>query len=171
MKKSFLLIALFFLLSALLILSGCAKKQVLVTSNPTSSVATAEKAEPTAESAKAAVLSEIDLFESEQIFFAFDSYDLKSESREILARKAEWLKANPEISIKIEGHCDERGTAEYNLALGQRRAEAAMSYLTTLGISNARIATVSYGEMNPSYAGHDEMSWAKNRRSEFKVVR
>lgn len=177
MKKHLVLIAPLLVLSALLIVTGCAKKQV-VTSEPapapaavTSQETVPEKAEPAVTGIQATVLSEIELFESEKIFFDFDRYDLKPEAREMLTRKAAWLQAHPEFSISIEGNCDERGTTEYNLALGQRRADAAMSYLTTLGIAASRIATVSYGEMQPVAPGHDEASWAQNRRDEFKVMK
>ena len=114
---------------------------------------------------------EIKEFESTMIHFDFDKADLKPEAREILKKKAEWLLKHPEFNVRIEGYCDERGTEEYNLALGQRRAEAAKRYLIELGVSPDRITTISYGEENPIDPRHCEEAWAKNRRDEFKLIR
>lgn len=115
--------------------------------------------------------AEIDEFESRPIYFAFDEFELKPASRENLAQKANWLESHPEYSILIAGHCDERGTNEYNLALGDRRAETARKYLVNLGISEQRIETISYGEEKPAVRGHTEEAWSKNRRDEFRVIR
>jgi peptidoglycan-associated lipoprotein len=103
------------------------------------------------------------------IYFAFDRADLTEESRATLRANAEWLKANPKYRIRIEGHCDERGTIEYNLALGQRRADAARDYLVSLGVDPGRLTTISYGEERPADPGHNEEAWAKNRRAEFVI--
>ena len=84
-------------------------------------------------------------------------------------RKAEWLRENADTSIIIEGHCDERGTNAYNIALGERRAESAKAYLTDLGIDGLRLTTISYGEERPVDPGHNEEAWAKNRRAHFVV--
>ncbi len=105
----------------------------------------------------------------EDVYFAFDSAVLSGEAKENLRRKAEWLQSNAGRSVTIEGHCDERGTNEYNIALGDRRAESAKSFLTTLGIAASRMNTVSYGEERPVDQGHGESSWAKNRRAHFVV--
>lgn len=102
------------------------------------------------------------------INFDFDRYDLKPEARQILTRKAEILKQYPEIKLVVEGHCDERGTAEYNLALGERRARAAADYLVNLGVPTGKLSIVSYGKERPLDPGHNEAAWAKNRRDEFK---
>ncbi|WP_243367155.1 peptidoglycan-associated lipoprotein Pal [Fundidesulfovibrio soli] len=102
------------------------------------------------------------------IYFDLDRYDLKPESRQILTRKAEILKQYPEIKLVVEGHCDERGTAEYNLALGERRARAAADYLANLGVAASRLSIVSYGKERPLDPGHNEAAWSKNRRDEFK---
>ncbi|HUU45712.1 MAG TPA: peptidoglycan-associated lipoprotein Pal [Acidobacteriota bacterium] len=101
------------------------------------------------------------------IYFDFDKYNLRADAREALDRNAELMRANPDLKIVIEGHCDERGTDEYNLALGERRAKAARDYLTRLGIDAARITVISYGEERPVSLGHDEGSWRLNRRGEF----
>jgi peptidoglycan-associated lipoprotein len=107
----------------------------------------------------------------EKIYFNFDSADLSKEARDTLARNAGVLTRTlyPEIKVRIEGNCDERGSAEYNLALGERRANAAAKYLTTLGVKQNRISTVSYGKERPAAQGNDETAWSKNRRDEFII--
>ncbi len=105
----------------------------------------------------------------ERIHFDFDDYSLKEEAKTILTKHAQWLKEHPTVRLVIEGHCDERGTSEYNMALGQKRAESAKKYLVELGIDSGRIETVSFGEEVPLDPGHTEEAWAKNRRAEFVV--
>jgi peptidoglycan-associated lipoprotein len=106
-------------------------------------------------------------FESEDIYFEFDQYILSDTAKQNLNKKAQWLKAFPAAKALIEGHCDERGSAEYNLALGQKRADAAMQYLVSLGINANRLSTISYGKEKPIDPGHTEAAWAKNRRAHF----
>ncbi|MGN6718190.1 MAG: peptidoglycan-associated lipoprotein Pal [Candidatus Binatia bacterium] len=101
------------------------------------------------------------------IGFNFDSADLSQTARAILKDNAEWLKANPAARVQIEGHCDERGAADYNMALGAKRAQAAMDYLATLGVAANRMSTISYGEEIPVCREHTEDCWAKNRRARF----
>jgi len=101
------------------------------------------------------------------VHFAFDSYALDAQARDILAANAEWLKDNPRARTEIEGHCDERGTIEYNLALGARRAKAAKDYLVTLGIGPDRLSTISYGEELPLCRETTEECYARNRRVHF----
>jgi peptidoglycan-associated lipoprotein len=115
-----------------------------------------------------ATLSTLDGRKLDTVYFDYDSFTLQPPARQALERNAAWLQANPTTRITIEGHCDERGSDEYNLALGERRALAVKGYLTALGIAGERLATVSYGEERPVVAGHDESAWAKNRRAEFK---
>jgi peptidoglycan-associated lipoprotein len=115
------------------------------------------------------IRDQIQAFESEPIYFEFNDSELRPQYRPLLEKKAAWLKTHPEYSVKIEGHCDERGTEEYNLALGERRAKVVMNYLTSLGVPPGRISTISYGEERPSASGHDEKAWAKNRRAEFRL--
>ena len=103
------------------------------------------------------------------IFFAFDSFELTPESRTVLTSKADALKKYSLFNIIIEGHCDERGTSEYNLALGERRAKAAQQFLNQLGIADGRITIVSYGKERPLEQGKGEAAWSKNRRDEFKI--
>ena len=109
-------------------------------------------------------------FSLDPIYFDFDNSAIKPDAKATLDKNAEWLSGNPTAKIRIEGNCDERGTNEYNMALGERRANNAKLYLFNLGVSADRISTVSYGEEKPMYPGHDEAAWSKNRRADFKVV-
>lgn len=103
------------------------------------------------------------------IFFAFDSSELTPESRQVLQAKADVLKQFGDLTMVVEGYCDERGTVEYNLALGERRARAAYDYLVILGVAPDRLSIVSFGEENPLDPGQNEQAWAKNRRDQFRV--
>jgi len=109
-------------------------------------------------------------FQNQDIYFDFDKYDLRTDARTTLDRKASFLNQNSSVRVQVEGHCDERGTNEYNLALGERRANAAKQYLTTAGISAGRLSTISYGEERPLDPGHTEAAWARNRRAHFVVT-
>ena len=103
-------------------------------------------------------------------FFDFNESTLSSAAQSALTASADWLKKNGQYNLLIEGHCDERGTEQYNLALGDRRANQAKEYLVTLGVDAGRIRTVSYGEERPFDPGHDESAWAKNRRDHLVLV-
>ncbi len=111
--------------------------------------------------------SERERFLNENIHFEFDKSRLLREAKQILRRKARWLKKNSGVTVVIQGHCDERGTSEYNMALGDRRARSAKSYLVDLGIGRHRLTTISYGEERPLDPGRDQEAWAKNRRAQF----
>ncbi|MEE8300066.1 MAG: peptidoglycan-associated lipoprotein Pal [Desulfatiglandales bacterium] len=111
------------------------------------------------------------ILEGEAIYFEFDKSFIKPAYRAILREKAAALRDNPSIHIRIEGNCDERGTNEYNIALGERRANSARSFLMSLGIPSFRIETMSYGEERPLFLGHDENSWSRNRRDDFVVIK
>lgn len=104
------------------------------------------------------------------IYFSFDRYDLEGEARATLKANADWLKQNPAARVEIEGHCDERGTNEYNLALGAKRAQTAKDYLVTLGISTERLSTISYGEEIPVCKEPNESCWQQNRRARFVII-
>jgi peptidoglycan-associated lipoprotein len=104
------------------------------------------------------------------VFFDFDRYDLRADARDTLKTSATWLKGNGAARVEIEGHCDERGTNEYNLALGAKRAQAAKDYLVTLGISAERLSTISYGEEIPVCKEQSESCWGQNRRARFVIV-
>ena len=108
-------------------------------------------------------------FTPETVYFSFDDYTLNSEAQGKLQGLADHLKNAEGALVQVEGHCDERGAIEYNLALGERRAQSVKNYLTQLGVDAGRISTISYGEEKPATEGHDEGAWAKNRRAEFTV--
>jgi peptidoglycan-associated lipoprotein len=112
-------------------------------------------------------VSEPDL---KDVHFAFDRYDLNITAQTLLRENAQWLTANPGAQIIVEGHCDERGSNEYNLALGERRAEAVKNYLVSLGVAETRMRTISYGEEMPLDPAGNEAAWAKNRRGHLLVV-
>lgn len=122
---------------------------------------------PKAEEAQPAAAVEASF---ETAYFDFDKSDLRQDARDALSKNADiMLKTKTDVNVKIEGHCDERGSNEYNLALGERRAKSALQYLLTLGVPANRLSTVSYGEEKPAVDGHNEDAWAKNRRTEFVV--
>jgi peptidoglycan-associated lipoprotein len=104
------------------------------------------------------------------VFFDYDRYDLRADARQVLKANADWLKKNPSARIEIEGHCDERGTSEYNLALGAKRAQSAKDYLATLGIAGDRLSTISYGEEIPVCKQSTEDCWRQNRRARFVII-
>ena len=192
-KMMIVLIALAFACSSLLLMTSCAKKYVKseeIVAAPEEEKAVDEvkvaeaveeidyakrEAEKQAELLKLEeaqkLRKEIKVFESENVYFDFDKSELLPHSRTVLKKKADWLRANPQFSVRIAGHCDERGTSEYNLALGERRANAAWKFLNALGISGDRLSTVSYGEEIPADPGHNEAAWSKNRRDEFRVIK
>ena len=105
-----------------------------------------------------------------RVLFAFDKYQILPEYTQVLATKAELMKKYNTIKVRIEGNCDERGTQEYNLALGERRARAAYDYLVNNGVSPSQLEMISYGKENPAVDGHDESAWSQNRRDDFRVV-
>ncbi len=105
------------------------------------------------------------------VYFAFDSYAISDAARQDIEYNAEMLRSNPDVKVQIEGHCDERGTAEYNLALGNTRARAVRDALLSAGVSGDRLSTMSYGEELPINQGHDESAWALNRRAHFSGFR
>ena len=108
--------------------------------------------------------------ELQDIYFGYDAFDLSPAARTILQTNADWLRNNPAAKIEIEGHCDNRGTVEYNLALGAERARAAYDYLVSLGIASERIGTISYGEEAPLCAEDSEACWQQNRRTHFAII-
>jgi len=189
-KKLWLCLVLLLVIPALLFTTSCAKKTV--TTEPAAKEDAAKKAE--AEAARQADLerqrklqeerlkaermkSEAGMkgageraqFEQENVYFDFDRSNLKMDAQAVLKRKATFLKANPNEKAIIQGHCDERGTSEYNLALGDRRANSAKKFLENLGIAGSRIKTISYGEERPLDSGNNEAAWAKNRNCQFRL--
>lgn len=109
--------------------------------------------------------------ELQDIYFDYDKSEIRSDQRDTLAVNADWIKRNPNVRVQVEGHCDERGTEEYNLALGERRANAIRDYLISFGVEADRIYAISYGEEMPVDPGHNESAWAQNRRAHFLVNR
>ena len=108
--------------------------------------------------------------EQTRVYFGYDQYDLTDAARASLSKQAAWLKQYPAVRVQIEGNADERGTEEYNMALGARRADAAASYLVSLGVDSSRISTVSYGKTRPIDPGHTESAWSKNRNAHTNLV-
>jgi peptidoglycan-associated lipoprotein len=195
-KKLWIYIALLVVIPGLLFTVSCAKKQVVTADSSaaatqqqaTEDAAAAKQEEMAKEQAaqteaeKAAAMQMINdeamareaamqrmAFENENVYFDFDSAQLTPMAQDTLVRKADWLRANPMVSVSIQGNCDERGTAEYNLALGERRAVAAMKFLVDLGIAESRLSTISYGEERPADPSSNEEAWAKNRRDVFVI--
>jgi peptidoglycan-associated lipoprotein len=159
------------LLIGTLLVAGCAKKTAIEAPQPAAaetSATTPLVSAPIGEAAPSAPASKTEGGENlHKIFFDFDSFLLTQPSKEKLQKNARVLQAQPEIRITIEGHTDERGSSTYNLALGEKRAQAARAYLQNLGIAAERIRVVSYGEEKPAQEGQSEEAWAQNRRAEF----
>ena len=196
MKRKWIILAMLFIIPTMLFSVSCAKKAVMTEPSMTDTSAADEAARQAelekqqamdlqkqmeeerlaAEAAAAALAAEAmerdmmmakNRFISENVYFDFDNATLDYQAQELLKQKAMWLRDFPEANVVIEGHCDERGTNAYNLALGERRAESAKAFLVNLGISDARLTTISYGEEKPLDMGQNEESWAKNRRAAF----
>ena len=167
-------------IAALVVSAGCAKKKMAPPVSELPSTPAQPRTQPQTEEPGAPEETVPPAFEEESagqkvesgvrdVFFAFDDYTLSEEARTILAADAKLLGDNKAVKVTIEGHCDERGTVEYNLALGEKRAAAAKNYLVSYGIDGSRISIISYGKERPFAAGHDEEAWAQNRRAHFVV--
>lgn len=142
--------------------TGCAKKKIVKPPEPIQQVVEKPAEEPSLRGKEYKKVPKL-----ETVYFDYDDATLRADARDILSKNAKWLKENQDVEIIVEGHCDERGTTDYNIALGDRRAKSVRSYLMKLGIKGNRIATISYGEERPVDLGHDESAWAKNRRGEM----
>jgi peptidoglycan-associated lipoprotein len=169
-RKYWVILAMLFIVPGLMLTASCAKKAV----KPEAAVSKAAEAAKTPAPATApapatdsAALAAREKFMKQDVNFAFDSAVLDATAQAILKDKAAWLKANASAATTIEGHCDERGTVAYNVALGERRAEAAKAFLVNLGVPAAKMTTISYGKEKPLDPGHNEQAWAKNRRAHF----
>ncbi len=174
-----------FIMSAAFFSAGCSKK--IVSTEPEggdmTGEYTAQQPETTGGTVDESSISESDTAEAQaarekaakemfvdtDIYFKFDSAILASSAQNILKLKGEWMLRHPGVAIIIEGHCDERGTSEYNIALGDRRAESARQFMIDLGIAAERLTTISYGEERPLDPGHNETAWRKNRRVHFTL--
>jgi peptidoglycan-associated lipoprotein len=161
-----------FCLFLALTITGCAKKPA----EQTKEVAPAQtqqgtQVSPPSEQSKGEVAPPTPAVEpvafDKKIYFDFDMYTLTPESTAALNELIAFMKSNVNLKVKIEGNCDERGTTEYNVALGERRAKAAQDYIISQGIDPAKVSAISYGKEKPADPGHDEAAWAKNRRDEF----
>jgi peptidoglycan-associated lipoprotein len=149
------------LLAAVLLVAACAEDQTK--SNTTTGTGTGTGTQTTGTAQPG---SEQDLVQNvgDRVFFDYDKSDIKPEGRQILQRQADWLKKFANVTVTVEGHCDERGTREYNLALGERRATAVKKMLVALGVTPNRVSTISYGKERPAVPGSTEAAWAQNRR-------
>ncbi len=121
------------------------------------------------EAEKREFLDKAKTFENQDVYFDYDAYTLSEPAKKILEEKVAFLKRYPKVQVTIEGNCDERGTTEYNIALGERRAHAAQEFIMNSGASNLKLTTVSYGKERPIATGHDEASFARNRRDHFSL--
>lgn len=157
----------FALIYGALFLAGCGGKQVEVVAEPPPPPPPPPvvKEEPPPPPPKPEILR-LDL---QRVHFDFDKYELTAETQQVLSLNADQMLKNGDFFVLIEGHCDERGTVEYNLALGEKRAEAARDFLVNYGVAAERIRTISYGKSRPVVTGVDEATWAMNRRDEFKT--
>ncbi|UCD81412.1 MAG: peptidoglycan-associated lipoprotein Pal [Desulfobacterales bacterium] len=167
-KKKWMFLALVFVIPGLMFSVSCQKKVVDATPEPVAEEKVEEKPVVKEEPVVAPKAPDMMVMQ-EDIYFEFDKSTLTPAAQDNLLRKAEWLRENSDTTITIEGHCDERGTNEYNLALGDRRAESSKAFLVDLGIDAARITTISFGEERPVDPRHNEEAWAKNRRAHFVV--
>jgi len=166
-KKKWILLTLLVVIPGLLFSVSCQKK--VVDASPKPMAEEKEEVVVKEEVKEVVVYKAPDTVMREDIYFDFDKSTLTAAAQDNLLRKAQWLRENSDATVTIEGHCDERGTAEYNLALGDRRAESAKAFLVDLGIDPARLTTISYGEERPVDPRHTEEAWAKNRRDHFVV--
>jgi len=171
-------------LLALFLIGGCAKKAVKVTPDDTRASRSTRPSDdsetdsdlmdsgtiPMEKSSRGLDFGSIVNVALEDIYFGFDQYTLTNAALSTLAQNVGILKSNPKIMVQIEGHADERGTVEYNLALGQKRASAVRTYLINAGIDSGRIFTISYGKERPLDPGQTEEAWAKNRRAHFALA-
>jgi peptidoglycan-associated lipoprotein len=195
MKRKWIILAMLLVIPAMLFTVSCAKKAVVAEPAMTDSSAAddaarqaeldkqkemerqkqleeerlaAERAEQLkADAMERDMMMAKNRFLNENVYFDFDNATLDYQAQELLKQKAMWLRDNPDANVVIEGHCDERGTNAYNLALGERRAESAKTFLVNLGIPGMRLTTISYGEEKPVDMGQNEQAWAKNRRAAF----
>lgn len=160
-------------LSAALLLAGCTHKQEAVNTAPPPAPPPAPSAPapaPVTSSIVPGSAEDLRVNVGDTVHFAYDQYNIQDSDKSILGRQASWLQRYPSVRVTIEGHCDERGTREYNLALGARRANAVKEYLVSQGVSAARVETVSYGKERPICTDSNEACWAQNRRGVTTVT-
>lgn len=175
-RKLWMVLALLMLVPGLMLMTSCAQQSAVDQDTTQKAMPPKDTSGPAsggedlqAQADQRATEQAMNQFINEHIYYQFDSAALSSMAQAILKSKAAWLKANAGAMVIIEGHCDERGTNEYNLALGERRALSARAYLVDLGIASSRLSTISYGEERPLDNRSTEEAWAKNRRGQFKL--
>ncbi len=166
MKKALILFLMTFLLMTFGV--GCVKQTKKA--EPAKKEAVTEQVYP-AEAPEAIAPVEKSLVEFRDVLFDYDKYDIRTDGRAVLDSVAPWLKKNTRVKVLIEGHCDERGTNEYNLALGEKRAKAAKDYFISKGIAPSRLSTITYGEEKPICLDQSENCWQRNRRAHFVITR
>jgi peptidoglycan-associated lipoprotein len=160
------------LLAVLVVVAGCShpeKDTGSITTDATTQTAVTATPAPVDNGAIPGTQQDLVVNVGDRVFFGYDKSDLTPEARTTIEKQAQWLKTYPHINVSIEGHCDERGTREYNLALGERRAASVKNYLVALGIEASRLQTISYGKERPAVTGSDETAWAQNRRGVLVV--
>ena len=171
MKKVLSLGAIAVLAGFLLAGAGCSKQQIDSRSSESRSAATLDDDfDSSLRVLTGEALRAAEELANGTVYFEFNKYDIQPESRLLLTRKAELLKQYPQIRASIQGHCDDRGTEEYNLALGERRAQAAFDFLVMSGVNASQLEVVSYGKLRPAVQGQGEAVWSLNRRDEFIVL-
>ena len=151
-------------ISAALLLAACSSKPAETGGGTSTGTTTSTTTSTVPQGAQPGSVDDFKTNVGDRVFFGTDRYDLSAEAQAELQKQATWLKSYPQYRFVIEGHCDERGTREYNLALGERRATAVRNYLVALGIDAGRMQTISYGKERPAVLGSDEAAWAQNRR-------
>lgn len=150
---------------------GCPKKPPVTNeTKPPTTITETKPSEPTKPTEPPAEKPRLVESQLQTVYFDFDQFNLRADARASLDANFRLLQEYPAAMVKIEGHCDERGTVEYNLALGEKRARAAMDYLVSLGVASNRLSVVSFGKERPAMMGSSEEAWAKNRRDEFRVI-
>ena len=174
---------LFTLILFALLMTHCAHKKVVTEAPAPVAAPEVEKVDEQTTKVDQPVLSEEEIFQQKsldqlnqegnlkRIHFDFDKYEIREDMKSILSANTDWLLKHKSIEVLIEGHCDERGTIEYNIALGEKRAESAQNYVASLGVPTGRIKIVSYGKNKPLTTGNDEESFAQNRRAEFVITK
>lgn len=161
------------LFAAVALLSACETASTVGGTSGGSGVskkAISQTASPSAATVAPGSQEDLVLTVGDSIYFDFNKFSIRADARNVLERQAAWLKSNPSVTFSIEGHCDERGTREFNLALGERRANSVKDYLVTMGINPVRIKTISYGKERPVAMGSNNAAWAQNRRGVTRVT-
>ena len=188
MQRNLFTVSLIILVSAFVVVTGCAKKRIPIESDAQGQKEEEVVSKPQERLAtKEAKIKETDIGSSrampkkdkagkeaggiKAIYFDYDQFNIREDMREQLESNAKWLKSHPKLSVKIEGHADERGTAEYNLALGQRRAKATRQFLLALGIEASRLSMISFGEEKPGCSAQTDSCFAQNRKAQFDLGR